>query len=246
MLHLLHLLHLRRPKSALFAGALVAGGILGVASCGEELPEVNRQAGDNEAGADGAIGRDGSEGNESDSGAIPDGPLDAPPQSNCGTSTRPIVFVTSGVYPGDQGKPTQTAVELDKLCTSVAHDAGIARSFAAYVRVESAAASVRFPFDPAGYVRPDGTIVYSPGTKPPGSPQVPINVTERCSVLTATEDQLVWTGEGMSTASCERWTKTSPALGNVGSAAIAMSVGWHSGPAVPCTELHHFYCFELP
>jgi hypothetical protein len=245
---MLRLRGLRGFLSALFAGATFVGVIVvAVASCGEGLEINTNQPPDaGSLAADGAPpNADGSSGSLETPDAMPDGAA-APGDSGCVTKSGPIVFVTSGVYQGDRGKPTMNAVELDKLCDQLANDAGIARKFVAYVRIGNTPASARLPLDQAeGFLLPTGQPAFLPGVKPPAPPRLAINVTERCKVLQAEDDLMVWTGEGTEMLTCDSWTsKTAGEKANVGNAGLGMSDGWEKGTAAACTEMHHFYCFE--
>jgi len=209
--------------------------VLAAAACGESLDVEESPAPDASSSADSPSvppTLEGGGGGDPPDADPPDGPKPA-----CALPSGPIVFVTSGTFTGERG------ALADETCTEAAKRAGIHRTFVAYIRIGTTSPWDHIPRSHNGWSLPTGEVVFNPAdTVQFASPNVAINVTEKCVSLTDNEERGVWIGNGP--YDCQGWLSAgNDAEANVGNRR-ENDFRWMSGTTRKCNEALRFYCFQ--
>lgn len=177
---------------------------------------------------------------------------------------------TEGGPPSDAGSSPDAGSDVahstaDEHCAATAAKTGLlaGKKWRAWISTDGLSA-VDHVFGPAAFAlpfdvrRPDGIIAFPQGFAFDGvekpAPAVPLNVTELCTEVFASE---VWTGSDLKglthPVNCKSWTDptadgiTGWVTDPTGGSSFAdhwTSTGW--GPHRACSELHRVYCFEVP
>jgi hypothetical protein len=137
----------------------------------------------------------------------------------------------------------------DAKCQSLATTAGLPGTYRAWLSDSTSSPSLRFVPSTGPYRLVNGTTIAANwGEVIDGNLAAPITVTETGGAPSGLAH--VWTdtrGKGTittSSAHCANWSTSAAASGSVGNAQSSNGSWTDVELLLPCSELHHLYCFQ--
>ncbi len=191
-----------------------------------------------------------------DAASDPDSAPDAPGSdggADAAPATFKLVFITSETFTGNLGGTSGA----DATCTMLAHNAGHAGTFAAWVSTVASPVTTRFAHSTLPYQLVDGTTVANEwGNLISGTIFETINLDEHGSPIAfsvTNETGITWTGteangtvDPTSSDLCADWTTTDSSAGHdtlIGYDNAASS-SWTAAARDACNVAHSLYCFQ--